>query len=178
MGLMGDASDNIPGISGIGEKSAVELISEFGTLEKLLENADKIKGEAKKKLIRSNRDIAILSKELAVLDTNVPIKTDFKEMELKSPDQEALLELFKELEFKSLLKDVTPKGKLKSEYALIETAKVLDKLIAQLKTVKEFAFDAETTHEDPMLATIVGISFAWEEGRAYYVPMNKNLDPE
>lgn len=177
MSLMGDATDNIPGVKGIGEKTAIELIKEFGSLENILKDIDKVKGEARKNAIKENEKLAVLSKELAVLDTDVPIKIDFKELELKEPDQPRLLELFKELEFKSLLKDVTPKEALKSHYALIEDEKSLDKLIAGLKSSKEFAFDFETTSEDPMLAKLVGVSFSWEVGKAHYIPMNKDFEP-
>ncbi len=176
MGLMGDATDNIPGVPGIGEKSAVELIGEFGTLENLLSNIDKVKGEAKRKTLKDNEKLAILSKELAVLDTQVPIKVDFKDLELKAPDEEMLLELYKELEFKSFFKDLTPKGKLDSEYELVKDEKEFKRLVEELKGLKEFAFDFETTSEDPMLATPVGVSFSWKVGHACYVPMNKYFD--
>jgi len=178
MGLMGDATDNIPGIKGIGEKTAVELIREFGSLEALLKNTDKIKSESRRKLIEENKEIAVLSKELSVLDTKVPLKVEFKDLELKAPDSAKLLELYRELEFKSLLKNVAPKEKLDSEYELIDNDKKFDKLVEELKAVKEFAFDVETTSEDPMLAKLVGVSFSWKTGRAYYVPMNKYFTAE
>ena len=169
MALMGDASDNIPGVKGIGEKTAVELIAEFGSLEKLYENIDKVKSEAKKKLLSENKESAFLSKELAVVDIDVPIKIDFEDLLLKEPDNGRLAELFRELEFKSLLKDVTPKETLKSEYILVEDEKGLDKLVKDLKKTKEFVFDTETTSEDPVVAKLAGLSFSWEEGVAYYV---------
>jgi DNA polymerase-1 len=169
MALMGDATDNIPGVKGIGEKTAVELIAEFGSLDALYKNIDKVKGEARKKMLLENKDNAFLSKELAQADTEVPIDVDLKEMKLKEPDQTRLVELYRELEFKSLLKDVTPKETLKSEYILIEDEKGLDKLVKELDRAKEFVFDTETTSEDPMLARLAGISFSSEEGTAYYV---------
>ena len=178
MALMGDATDNIPGVYGIGEKTAVELMAEFGSLDNLLKNVDKVKGESKKKAIKENEKMAILSKELAVLDTEVPIKVDFKELELKPPDEEKLLELFKALEFKSMIKEFAPKGKLGSTYELIDSEKRFEKLIEGLKAEKEFAFDFETTSEDPMLASLVGVSFSWEIGKSCYVPMNKDFDPK
>jgi len=173
MALMGDPTDNIPGVPGIGEKTAVELIVEFGSLDNLLKNVDRVKGEARKKAIRDNEKAALLSRDLAVLDTDVPIKIDFKELELKEPDQSALMELFKEFEFKSLLKDVTPKEKLVSDYELVCDGKRLKKLLAELKEAKEFAFDFETTSEDPMLAAIVGVSFSYKIGHVWYIPFNK-----
>lgn len=172
MALMGDASDNIPGVQGIGEKTAIELISEFGSLDNLLKNVDKVKGEAKKKTLRENEKIAVLSRELAIVDTKVPIDIDFKELELKEPDQEKLLELFKELEFKAFVKEFTPKESLKSVYELVDDDKKFKKLIKELKDLDEFAFDFETTSEDPVLASLVGVSFSWKVGHACYVPVN------
>ena len=175
MSLMGDLTDNIPGVKGIGEKTAVELIGEFGSLDNLLKNVDKVKSESRKKMLKDNIEMAKLSRELAVLDMDVPIKIDFKELELKEPDQVRLMELFKELEFKSLLKDVTPRDKLDSTYELIDSEKKFGAIVSKLKELKEFAFDFETTSEDPMLAQLVGVSFSWKIGEAHYVPMLKYL---
>jgi len=135
MSLMGDAIDNIPGVKGIGEKTAVELIAEFGSLDGVYKNIDKVKGEARKRILAENKDMAYLSRELAVLDENVPLKIDFKELEIKEADQGKLFELFREFEFKSLLKDVTPKGTLKSVYELIEDEKDFAKLVEELKSM-------------------------------------------
>lgn len=176
MALMGDATDNIPGVRGIGEKSAIELISEFGSLEGLFKNIERVKGEAKKKILKENEEMAALSKDLARLDTDVPIKIDFADLRLKPPDQERLLELFKELEFRALLKDVAPKGGLESDYELIDNEAKFEKLIDELSALKEFAFDSETTGVDPMVASPVGISFSWKTGEAHYVPLLKYLD--
>ncbi len=173
MSLMGDAIDNIPGVKGIGEKTAVELIAEFGSLDGLYKDLDKVKGEARKRILKENKEMAYLSRDLAVLDENVPIKIDFKELELKEPNEPKLFELFKEFEFKSLMKGVTPKGTLKSTYELIDNEKELEKLVKELKDLKEFAFDFETTSVDPMLAAPVGVSFSWKTGHACYIPMNK-----
>lgn len=176
MALMGDSTDNIPGVRGIGEKTAIELINEFGSLESLLKNIDNVKGEAKKKALRENERMAVLSKELAIVDTAVPIDIDFKDLALKEPDQPKLLELFRELEFKSFVKSFTPKESLKSTYTLIDDEKKLAKLIGELKALDEFAFDFETTSEEPILAKLVGVSFSWKIGEAHYVPVNKYFD--
>ncbi len=180
MALMGDASDNIPGIPGIGEKGARALIEEFGTLENLLENLEQVKSEAKRKLIEANIEKARLSKELATLVLDVPMKIDFNKLQIKEPDTPKLIEMFKELEFKNLLKEIIPAGNLKSEYVLIDTLNKLGSLIDNLKKQPEFVFDFETTSYDPMLARPVGISLSWEKGKAFYIPFNmsKELDPE
>ncbi len=176
MSLMGDATDNIPGVKGIGEKTAVELIGEFGSLDNLLKNVDKVKSQSRQKMLKDNEEMARLSRELAVLDTDVPMKIDFKELELKEPDREKLVELFKEFEFKSLLKEATPKEKLDSTYELIDSEKKFSGLVSELKGLKEFAFDFETTSVDPMLAAPVGVSFSWKIGEACYVPMLKYFE--
>lgn len=176
MALMGDATDNIPGVKGIGEKTAIELISEFGSLENLLNNIDNVKGEAKKKALRDNEKVAVLSRELAVVDTAVPVDIDLKALGVSEPDRTKLLELFRELEFKAFIKEFTPKEALESEYELIDDDSKLKKLIDQLKGLDRFAFDFETTAEDPMLAALVGVSFSWKVGRACYVPVNKYFD--
>lgn len=176
MALMGDSSDNIPGVKGIGEKTAIELITEFGSLDELLKNIDSVKGEAKKKTLKDNAQTAILSKELAVVDANVPIEIDFKALELKEADNAKLLELFKELEFKAFVKGLTPKDALDSTYELIDDAKKLKRLVKELSSLDEFAFDFETTSEDPMLAELVGVSFSWKIGHASYVPVNKYFE--
>lgn len=169
MALMGDATDNIPGVKGIGEKSAIELIGEFGSLEELYKNIEKVKSDARRKILVEGKDSAYLSKELASVDTDVPIDIDFKELELKDPDQTRLLELYKELEFKSLLKGLTPVKKLKSEYILVDDEKAFNALVAGLGKAEEFVFDTETTSEDPVVAKLAGLSFSWKKGIAYYV---------
>ncbi|MCX5668313.1 MAG: DNA polymerase I [Candidatus Omnitrophica bacterium] len=173
MALMGDATDNIPGVKGIGEKSAIELIGEFGSLDGIYNNIDKVKSAAKQRILAEGKESAYLSKELATVDIDVPIDIDFKKLELKEPDQIRLLEMYKELEFKSLLKDLTPTKSLNSEYILVDDEKAFDALVNGLKKSKEFVFDTETTSEDPVLAKLAGISFSWKEGAAYYVGVSE-----
>jgi len=176
MALMGDTSDNIPGVPGIGEKTAVELMKEFETLDSLLENTDRIKSASRRKKVEEAKDLALLSKELATVKRDVPIKINFKELEMTAPDKKALAELFKELEFRTLLNDIEPVKKLAGEYKLVDSKKEIKRLIGHLKGVKRFAFDFETTHYDPMRAERVGISFSWKEGEAHYIPFNALKD--
>jgi len=172
MSIMGDTSDNIPGVPGIGEKGASELLKEFGSLENILKNTDKLKSEAKKRLIEENLDKIKLSKELAALDMSVPINIDFAELKMKEPNLSKLTEIFKELEFNSLLKEIMPTGDLKGNYKLIDSVNALENLLNKLNDVKEFVFDFETTHHDPMLAEPVGISISFKETEAFYIPFN------
>jgi DNA polymerase-1 len=176
MALMGDATDNIPGVKGIGEKTAIELIGQFGSLEGLYKNLDDVKSESKRKILKDGEDAARLSKELAVLDTEVPVKIDFMELERREPDQEALSELFKEMEFRSLLKEISPKGRLESKYSLISDEKAFDKFAKELDSLKEFTFDSETTDEDPMKARLAGISFSWKAGECFFIGLCEEGD--
>lgn len=170
--LMGDSSDNIPGVTGIGEVTAKKLMEDFGGLDKVLSAGDKIKSEALRKKITEYKDQAILSKELATVDRKVPVKVDLGELRLKGPDRERLYEIFSELEFKRLLKDFSAPGKqLSGKYHLVEGEEALNVLMKDLAGQKEFALDFETTGTDPLACEPVGISFCWKEGLAYYVPI-------
>lgn len=174
MALMGDASDNIPGVPGIGDKTASKLIIEYGSLENVLKNISKIKGEKLQSNLKEFEEQARLSKELATIDDNAPIDLDLEEIHLKDPDYEKLSALYKKLEFKSLLKtipDQQPKNSDDSElsYELIKDEKSFEALKAKLAKKKEWAFDFETTSTDPLLAKPVGISFSFQAKEAYYV---------
>ncbi|MFH1790535.1 MAG: DNA polymerase I [Candidatus Omnitrophota bacterium] len=172
LAIMGDASDNIPGVKGLGDKGARELIREYGSIENLMDRLDTVKSAARRKLLEEGRESAVLSKRLATVKTDVPIKTDFDKLVNREPDREMLAELFKELEFRTLLKDLTPARKLEASYRMIGTAAELAKLAADMEKTGEIALDFETTDRDPMAAEPVGISFSWETGSACYVPFN------
>jgi DNA polymerase-1 len=171
--LMGDVSDNISGVPGFGEKTAVSLMKDFKNLEEILSKPDRIKQEAKRKLIVEHAEKAKLSKELAILDDNVPIKIELKELKIKEPDKEVLHEIFKRLEFKSLTKEYAPESTLQSKYFLIDDKPGFEDLIKKLRKHDFFAFDFETTGTDPMVARPIGISLSFEEGQAHYVAFKK-----
>ncbi len=183
LALAGDASDNIPGVTGIGEKTAIELLKEFGSLNDLYENLEKLKSKSKREILEKYRTDAELSMELARLDENVPLEINLEDLRLKEPDKEKLHSIFRELEFKRLLNDVTVRKSLNADYRLITNYEEFDTLINELKKVKEFCFDFETTGVDPMRAEIVGISFSWNEGESFFVGLkphedNRALDPK
>lgn len=117
-GLMGDSSDNIPGVPGVGEKTALKLLWEYGSVEKVLDNLDKVKGKLGENL-KANQDKAVLSKKLATIITDVPVELDMAECVLSEPDYPKLLQLFKELEFKNLIKTVS--DKISMQPGLVET---------------------------------------------------------
>jgi len=172
--LAGDATDNIPGVTGIGEKTAVELIKEFGDLDNLYKNLDKIKSESRKKMLSEQEDNARMSKELATVDSDVPIEIDAGVMAVRGPDSEKLLGIFKELEFKNFAREIASCNSdvhRDANYKTIADAKDFEIFMRELKTKKEFVMDIETTSERPMEAKLVGISFCWKEGEAYYIPL-------
>ncbi|MCK4518575.1 MAG: DNA polymerase I [Candidatus Omnitrophica bacterium] len=171
MALMGDKVDNVPGIPGIGLKTARKLIQEFSTLEKLLNSAGEIKNERLSRLIKEHSADARLSKELIKIDSDVPIEVDIDKLKMREPDKEKLFMIFKELEFQRLLKEFAPSGGLKKEYKLITKKREFKELIGSLKDTAVFAFDFETTSSNPHEAELAGVSFSWKEGIAYYVPL-------
>ncbi len=185
MGLMGDTSDNVPGVPGIGEKTAKELIQKFGTLEKVLANADKVKRKNVRNNLKEHADIARLSKKLVTIDINVPYKFNLEEFKTKGFDLPKLKEIFKELEFSAFLKEITPEEtKEEVNYKLISNEKEFSELLEKLKEKKEFCLDTETTSLSPVEAQLVGISLCFKKGEAYYIPLghrenedkNLNLD--
>jgi len=169
MALMGDASDNYKGIPGIGEVTAVELIKKFGSLNNLYNSLDKVKSKSQKALLEKHKVDAEMSLELATLHDDLDINFDLEKLKIPEPDTERLKELFMELEFKKLLKELVPREELKADYKLISGKEKFDNFFDCLSKEKAFAFDFETTSRDPMKAQLVGISFSWEEGKAFYV---------
>ena len=174
MALAGDASDNIPGVKGIGEKTAIEIIKEFTNIENLYNNLDKIKSESKRQLLEKNEENAKMSKELATVDVSVPVDIDLGAMQVSEPDSARLLQIFKDLEFKAFAKEITSDdSEIRREacYKTIVDKKEFDEFVAQLKKQKAFVLDFETTGPNPLIAEAIGVSFCWEESKAYYVPL-------
>ncbi|HXV22365.1 MAG TPA: DNA polymerase I [Desulfuromonadales bacterium] len=169
--LAGDSSDNIPGVPGVGEKTAVKLIQEFGSVESLLANLDQVKGKLQEKL-REHADSARLSKRLATLCDDVPLDLDYDSFVLSPPDHQALTALFKELEFHKLLQEFSSDERATGEgYRAALTEEDLSELVAELERAERFAFDTETTGLDPTLADMVGLSFAVRPGEGWYIPL-------
>lgn len=229
LGLMGDAVDNIPGIPGVGEKTAAKLLKEYGTLENVIANAGQIKGALGEK-VRNATDLAIMSKKLATIITNVPVEFHEEEYRLKDWNREALTEVFTELEFKTLGKRIlgddfnafqgAPQGvqtdlfgnaveqkgtKAKPastttdsasgdaaeqlglvadkninntthDYKLVQSNEAIDALVIELLQQAEICFDTETTGTDANNVELVGLSFSYTPGAAYYVPCPANQE--
>ena len=191
--LAGDSSDNVPGVPGIGVKTAAELINKYGTLEKLLEKAGEIKQNKRRETIIENKDKAIVSKKLVTLKKDVPVKDSLEDFILKNIDKDKLFNFLREMEFNRLLSSVISiygepnyskeknnledKDKIKidtKKYKLINSIKELDLWIKEAEEKGEFAVDTETTSLDPHQADLVGISLSTEIGKACYIPINHN----
>lgn len=205
LGLMGDASDNIPGCPGVGEKTAQKLIAQFGSIENLLANTDQLKGSIKTK-VETNREQIEFSKFLATIKTDVPIALDMDALKRETPNEEALRKIFEEMEFRTLMERVFKNEKkttptpaapqadlfgffadentdeiknsnltrledLYYDYQLIDTEEKRQELLQKILTKEIFSLDTETTGTDPITAELVGMSFAYAENQAFYVPV-------
>lgn len=171
--LTGDASDNIPGVTGIGDKVAVELIKEFGSLENLFSNISKVKDKTRQHILQQSKEQAMLSKWLATLVLNVPVKMSLEDLKLVSQDKIKLAQLFKEFEFRSLLKDLLQKDSMTDDgikYEVISTEEELHKFLKVLREQKIFAFDIHCDGKEAMTAKMVGISFSYKINQAHYIP--------
>lgn len=184
LAIMGDASDNIPGLEGFGQKTAASLLSEFGTLEQILNHPEKLSGK-KKETVINGKEIALMSKRLATIHTNIDFPKDDAFFHLKVPDLNQIKEFYQDMHFLSLLKELNidtkerapPSNELISEsYTLIENVEQLRTLIETLSKEKEICIDTETTSVHPMTAEIVGIGFSAYPGIAWYIPCNGKLD--
>jgi len=172
MGLCGDASDNIPGVPGIGEKTAARLIQEFGSMEELLKNAEKVKQTKLRENLIRFADQARVSRELATLDTQAPVPWDMEGLKPGEPDYQKLHGIFKEMEFAKLLKEFTAEPERREDdYRLVQEKEVFQKFLADLKRAGAFALDLESTSLEPMRAEIVGLSFSYRPHQAFYIPV-------
>ncbi len=171
MGLSGDASDNIPGVPGIGPKTATSLIQTFGSIDGLYANVEAITQKKQQQNLIQYKQQAFLSKELVTINTDVPVAFNPEDFKAKAPDRTKLAMLFKELEFRQL-QQVFPKQADLSEkqYHLVSRSNELADLVARLASVKLFALDTETTSKDPIAAELVGLSFSMKLNEAFYIP--------
>ena len=171
MGLAGDSIDNIPGVPGIGEKTAVALIKQYDTLENLLVNREKLPHKRLIEALTRFGDQATLSKCLATIATDVPLEYNLEDFALSDPVVETLKEIFRELEFSKFLQEITSETLSMEDYHLVIEKDQFSNLVEELKGCQVFAFDFETTSREPMLAELVGLSFSCHPHQAYYVPL-------
>ncbi len=197
--LVGDKSDNIPGVAGVGEKTAISLLGEYGNLDNVYNHLDDLPAGVRKKL-EAGRDSAYLSRTLAQIVTNLDVSVDLERARSDHFDPKEVESLFRELEFRSLFtrlneliktfgKSIPDQGRQMSLFAekveiksekpaggqiqvqIVNTPEGLEELIARLKDAEVVSFDTETTSTDQMRANLVGISLATETGRAFYIPL-------
>lgn len=209
LALMGDSADNFPGCPGVGPKTAAKLIAEFGSIDSLLANTDRIKGKLREKVEAAVDDIR-MSRFLATIRTDVPMELNLDELKITEPDADRLNEIFAELEFKSLADKILKKEKQNvkkvnqqldlfsentpdesdsvknthsrrlentpHEYKLVDNEEEMRKLLDFFLTQPTVSLDTETTSTNPIDAELVGLSFAAEEGKAFYVPIPDNRE--
>ncbi|MEW6412819.1 MAG: DNA polymerase I [Candidatus Zixiibacteriota bacterium] len=187
LALMGDSSDNVPGIPGIGPKTADTLLEQFGSLEAVLEGSDKIKAKGVREKVGSNKDKALLSRELVVIKTDVPMEFDVEQIRRKEINYELAKKLFLELEFNRLLKQLLPEqqastvedaapGVADVEYLCVSSLEELKEVVKELSSKKEIAVDTETTSINALEADLVGVSLAGQARKAYYIPLGHTFD--
>ena len=192
--LAGDSSDNVPGVPGIGVKTAAELINKYGTLENLLKSANEIKQNKRRETLIENKDKALISKKLVTLDHNSPVNRELSEFKLQNIDKDKLYKFLREMEFNRLLSSaISAYGEPELESNKIETQSIekqqtinnknyhlissldeIDKWIEEAEEVGEVAVDTETTSLDPHQADLVGISLCSKIGKACYIPVGHN----
>ena len=170
--LMGDPSDNVPGLPGVGPKTAGKLIEKFGDIENLIEHSGEVGGKVGEKLPEQAEDL-YTSLSLVTLKKDLQLEQTLDDLSLSAFDTRAVRDLFEELEFTRLVNELAPREALGREgYRTVLTEDDLDLLVFALKSVDRFAVDTETDSRDPMRASLVGMSFSWAEGQAAYVPLD------
>jgi len=170
--LSGDPSDNIPGVPGIGPKTALKLVREFGSIENLIESLDTLKKGKLKERLLEHKDRLLLWKKLASLDDGLPYELTLDSLKRRPRDDRRLLELFKELDFESLIPLVSSGKALSNKgYKLIQDKKKLEQWINSNRSSHCLVIDTETTSQDPMEARLVGVSLCFNPEEAVYVPV-------
>ena len=177
--LVGDTSDNIPGVPKVGSKTAAKWLQEYGTLDNIIAHAGEISGKVGESL-RDSLDQIPLSKQLVTIKLDVDLPMHLDDLKVDAADTNALIASFKEMEFKSwlaeLLNEKNENKKVLEKYVIISTHDVLDEWIKAIKNAKLIAFDTETTSLNYMEARLVGVSFAIDEGKAAYIPFGHDYE--
>jgi DNA polymerase I len=176
LALIGDSSDNIPGARGIGPKTAIQLIEQYGSVDSILEHAAEVKGKRAREALTSSADEIRLSKTLVTIQDELPIELDLDALKVCEPDRPKLRDVFLELEFHTLVRDYAaeeeaPAAKLEAEYSVAETPAVVGDVVAAARAAGAVSIRVEGSHASPILGDVVGIALAVEPGRAWYLPL-------
>ena len=178
LGLMGDSADNIPGVTGVGEKTAVKLLKKYGSLESALENADNVTNKRVHNGLKEGVENAKLSKELATILTDVELELKIKDFKIRKMDVDLTIEKFTRLEFHAFVKQINSKAVnvkvekySKINYVLVKTKDELSQLVQNMLTKKEVSFTLITDNLSPMNAEIIGISFCIDLDKSFYIPI-------
>ncbi len=185
--LEGDTSDNIPGVPGVGSKTAIRLLSEFGSLEGIYENLDKVGPAKAQQSLAENKESALQGKSLATIVRDVPMQFDLEDARFWTYDRATVVEALRELEFFSMVPRIPEpeqdgaratqaelpivEDQIETEYKIVDTPEALAELTAQLDSAQGFSFDTETTDTNPKAADLVGLSFSHSTGQGWYVPV-------
>ena len=191
LGLMGDTSDNVPGVEGVGPKTAIKLIKEYGSMEGLYENIEKLKASKNKEKLIEQKERAFLSKKLVTIDTDTPIEASIKDLVPKAPDMKSVREILEELEFSTFLakienyidqsgfdgkvaKPKKAKKEIEKRYKMVTSHSLFNELVLGINKY-DAAFDTETTSVNSLDCELVGISFSFNLNEGYYIPCNHDF---
>ena len=191
LAMVGDASDNVPGLPGFGPKTAVALLKQFGTLDNILSNPEQVPGKKKQDTIVQDKDKALLSRKLVTIDISVPIPSETDFYTLKDPDKTKLKEFYARMNFNTLIRELEEVATIIEEkvpihhkadelvhYKLVDDELAFAELLKTLKSHKEISFNTKTTHWQALRSELVGFGFAVEENQAWYIPVNGILGLE
>jgi DNA polymerase I len=191
LGLMGDTSDNVPGVEGVGPKTAIKLIAEYGSMEGLYENIDKLKASKNKEKLIEQKERAFLSKRLVTIDINTPIEANIRDLLPKQPDMKSVREILEDLEFSTFLakienyidqsgfdgkaaKPKKSKETVEKRYKMVTSHVLFNELISGINKY-DAAFDTETTSVNSLDCNLVGMSFSFNLNEGYYIPCNHDF---
>lgn len=183
-GLMGDKSDNIPGVPGVGEKTGIKLLKEYNSIEGIYDNIDQVSGKKLKERLLENRAQAFMSKRLAEIIINVPLDINLEELKKEKPNGKELLDLYTELEFKSFIEKIDKgvirdsKESLQMDIKILESQEDLIKECKNIDEGREFIFKFAVNGEDSLTDEVLGLSFKYREENSFYIPFNDEKDIE
>lgn len=178
LSLTGDTADNIPGVPGIGVKTAAQLLQQFDTLDNLLANLDKVKGDKKRESLRTHAETALKARTLVKLQDDLELGIQWDRYKLTPPNIPDVIKICQQCGFHKFQKEITenygpsePAQEWRTDYRTVDTPEKLDAFVAELQNQSEFCIDTETTDTNPNRARLVGLSFAWQPEVAYYLPV-------